>query len=281
MSLLGDAQACVKTSSKMEMVTWQVFNNSQQMRGSAIDAFDNQKGHAVTIGLTNLFVLEMGPLLTALLLCGRIGGSYAGKVGTMQATAQNKLLQTLGIAPRWWTLGPSLVAAIVAAPLLTMIGTSLAVGLGGIIGPLYYGIGSAEQFRTDALDSVFPVLRLFSFKALWDYDDSDDTVTAPILTRLLEQRQRVGLLDWRVTYKSNPSWMDTVIEVGTYPPVYLLLKATTFTWIILGVAEVIARMQPNLTPRGVPAVITFSVVLSGLLVILADWGFSQFWLMRH
>jgi hypothetical protein len=42
-----------------------------------------------------------------------------------------------------------------------------------------------------------------------------------------------------------------------------------------------ARMQPNLTPRGVPSVITFSVVMSGLMVILADWGFSQFWLLRE
>ncbi|CAJ1966135.1 unnamed protein product [Cylindrotheca closterium] len=211
------------------------------------------KASLFAIGLTKLFVLEVGPLLTALLLCGRIGGSYAGKVGTMQATKQNKLLQTLGIAPQWWTLGPSLVAAIVAAPLLTVIGTALAVGLGGIVGPSYYGIGTLEQFRKDSLDAVFPALRLVSFQGL----------------------------DWRVTYQSNPTWVDTLVEVGTYPPIYLLLKATTSIWIILGVAEVIARMQPNLTSRGVPGVITFSVVLSGLLVILADWGFSQFWLLRQ
>mmetsp|Transcript_30810 Transcript_30810/g.74007 ORF Transcript_30810/g.74007 Transcript_30810/m.74007 type:complete len:599 (+) Transcript_30810:125-1921(+) len=239
------------------------------------------KASLFAIGLTKLFVLEVGPLLTALLLCGRIGGSYAGKVGTMQATAQNKLLQTLGIAPQWWTLGPSLVAAIVAAPLLTVIGTVLAVGLGGVVGPSYYGIGTMEQFRKDSLDSVFPALRLVSFQGLWDYDESEDAATPSFVSRLMEQAKTSGLMDWRVTYRSNPTWMDTLIEVGTYPPIYLLLKATTFIWIILGVAEVIARMQPNLTPRGVPAVITFSVVLSGLLVILADWGFSQFWLLRQ
>lgn len=42
---------------------------------------------------------QVGPLLTALLLCGRLGGSYAGEVAAMQATHQNKLLQTLGISP--------------------------------------------------------------------------------------------------------------------------------------------------------------------------------------
>ena len=38
-------------------------------------------------GLAKLFVLEVGPLLTALLLCGRIGGAYAGEVATMQVGA--------------------------------------------------------------------------------------------------------------------------------------------------------------------------------------------------
>jgi ABC-type transporter Mla maintaining outer membrane lipid asymmetry permease subunit MlaE len=37
------------------------------------------KAKLYAIGLSTLFVLEVGPLLTALLLCGRIGGSYAGK----------------------------------------------------------------------------------------------------------------------------------------------------------------------------------------------------------
>jgi hypothetical protein len=47
------------------------------------------KASLFAIGLAKLFVLEIGPLLTTLLLlCGRIGGSYAGRVGTMQATSQ-------------------------------------------------------------------------------------------------------------------------------------------------------------------------------------------------
>ena len=46
-------------------------------------------------GLAKLFVIELGPLLAALLLSGRLGGSYAGEVATMQATAQNKLLLSL------------------------------------------------------------------------------------------------------------------------------------------------------------------------------------------
>ena len=45
-------------------------------------------------GVAKLFVLELGPLLTALLLAGRIGGSYAGEVGplfTFQLSGSNLL----------------------------------------------------------------------------------------------------------------------------------------------------------------------------------------------
>ena len=75
--------------------------------------------------------------------------------------------------------------------------------------------------------------------------------------------------------------MDTFVEIATYPPVYHLMKAKVFILIIMVVAETISRMRPDLTPRSVPSVITFSVVTAGLLVILADWGFSQLWLLRH
>jgi ABC-type multidrug transport system ATPase subunit len=236
------------------------------------------KASLFAIGLTKLFVLEVGPLLTGLLLCGRIGGSYAGKVGMMQATSQNKLLRTLGINPQWWTLWPSLLAALIAAPLLTMTGTAIAVMLGGMVGP-NYGIGDSSQFMVDVKDSLWPALRISSFEGLWNENDKDNGASTMMLSQVLLQSP--SSLDWTVTYTTNPTWKDTVIEIGTYPPVYHLLKATTFIFIIMSVAEIMARMQPNLTPRGVPSVITFSVVMSGLMVILADWGFSQFWLLRE
>lgn len=88
-----------------------------------------EKIYALT--MSRGFVVELGPLLTALLLAGRIGGSYSGEVGMMQATNQNKLLVTLGINPRRWSLLPSAIAAFASAPLLTMIGSYIALLSGG------------------------------------------------------------------------------------------------------------------------------------------------------
>jgi len=59
-----------------------------QVRAMLDDLVPKAKAHAYALGLSLLFTLEVGPLLTALLLCGRVGGSYAGEVATLQATHQ-------------------------------------------------------------------------------------------------------------------------------------------------------------------------------------------------
>lgn len=226
------------------------------------------KASLFAIGMAKLFVLEIGPLLTALLLCGRIGGSYAGKVATMKATAQNKLLITLGINPQLWTLLPALSAALLASPLLTVMGTAVALWLGGIVGPRY-GIGNMDSYIRQVRETIFPTLRLRSFVA-WEEDSPE--LTFGIFNI-------VATLDLRCTW--SDSYMDTLVEVATYPPIFLLLKSTTFIVVIMLVAEASARLRSSLTPRNVPGVITSSVVIASLVVIVADWGFSQLWLMRE
>mmetsp|Transcript_7945 Transcript_7945/g.15680 ORF Transcript_7945/g.15680 Transcript_7945/m.15680 type:complete len:320 (+) Transcript_7945:1001-1960(+) len=260
------------------------------------------KATLYAIGLAKLFVLEVGPLLTALLLCGRIGGSYSGKVGTMQATNQNKLLKVLGVDPRWWTLAPSVLAASVASPILTIVGTAMALGLGGMVGPLYglnqIGVGD-RSYWIDLQDSILPVLRLVSFEGCWSkglsssLGEADEGVlegtkslfeiASSVLSILRGALSDPTGLDLRVAYNpQNGTLIDTVIELATYPPIYHFIKAETYILIIIGVAEWSGRYyKPNLTPRGVPSVITLSVVMSGLLVILADWGFSQLLMLRE
>jgi ABC-type nitrate/sulfonate/bicarbonate transport system ATPase subunit/ABC-type transporter Mla maintaining outer membrane lipid asymmetry permease subunit MlaE len=222
------------------------------------------KATLYAMGMAKLFVLEIGPLLSALLLSGRIGGSYAGKVAMMQATKQNALLRTIGVSDVAWSLYPALAAAVLAGPILTAAGTLLALVLAGHVGPNYYNIGTVESYWETVRDTVFPDLRLRGLVAL------EHSSTKSIPWYLASY--------YLTTFSSN--WIDTLLEITTYPPIYHVLKAVTFMIIIMGVAEIAARSQPNVTYRGVPAVITHSVVTSGLLIILADWGFSRLWLKR-
>ena len=56
------------------------------------------KAKLYALALGSVFTIELGPLLTALLLAGRIGGSYAGEVSMMAATNQLDLFVIVAIS---------------------------------------------------------------------------------------------------------------------------------------------------------------------------------------
>ncbi|KAL3775681.1 hypothetical protein ACHAWO_004495 [Cyclotella atomus] len=229
------------------------------------------KATLYALGMAKLFVLEIGPLITALLLSGRIGGSYAGEVATMQSASQNKLLTTLGISPIVWTLLPSLAASWIASPLLTMAGTILALEIGAYVGP-WYGIGIMSDYRTDVWNAITVPLRLRGVTS-WSENEGWEHGGKTIMESVY------SLLDLRCTF--SDSYVDAMIEISTHPIIFHLIKSIVFMSIIMGVAEISARHDPNLTPRGVPKVITTSVVMGSLFIIFSDWAFSQLLLKRR
>lgn len=65
-------------------------------------------------------VRELGPVLTAVMLAGRVGGSMAAQLGTMKVTEQIDALACLGVDPVKFLVGPRVVASILMIPLLTV-----------------------------------------------------------------------------------------------------------------------------------------------------------------
>jgi phospholipid/cholesterol/gamma-HCH transport system permease protein len=74
-------------------------------------------------------IKELGPVLTALMLCGRIGSGIAAELGSMVVTDQINALRALGTDPVRKLVVPRLLAGFFMAPLLTII--SDAVGISG------------------------------------------------------------------------------------------------------------------------------------------------------
>jgi phospholipid/cholesterol/gamma-HCH transport system permease protein len=70
---------------------------------------------------------ELGPVLTALMVAGRVGASMAAEIGTMRVTEQIDALRTLATHPVDYLVVPRLVAAHIALPLLTA--ESIVVGI--------------------------------------------------------------------------------------------------------------------------------------------------------
>jgi phospholipid/cholesterol/gamma-HCH transport system permease protein len=72
---------------------------------------------------------ELGPVLTALMVAGRVGAALAAELGTMRVTEQIDALRTLATHPVDYLVVPRLAATIVALPLLTV--ESVAIGIMG------------------------------------------------------------------------------------------------------------------------------------------------------
>jgi phospholipid/cholesterol/gamma-HCH transport system permease protein len=66
-------------------------------------------------------ILELGPVLTGLILAGRIGARYAAELGTMRVTEQIDALEALGRNPVSHLLIPRIAAGVFMVPALVMI----------------------------------------------------------------------------------------------------------------------------------------------------------------
>lgn len=75
-------------------------------------------------------MLELGPLLTAMVMAGRIGAAMCSELGTMAVTEQIDAMRILGLNPFKFLLAPRLAAAVIMMPILTIISMFVAI-LGG------------------------------------------------------------------------------------------------------------------------------------------------------
>jgi phospholipid/cholesterol/gamma-HCH transport system permease protein len=75
------------------------------------------------IGLASrlMIVLELGPLLTGLVLTGRVGGRMTAEIGTMRVTEQIDALETLAYDPIAFLIVPRLLAALLMLPTLVVL----------------------------------------------------------------------------------------------------------------------------------------------------------------
>jgi len=74
-------------------------------------------------------VRELGPVITGLMLSGRIGSAMAAELGTMQVTEQIDALECLATDPIHYLFVPRFLASVVVVPLLTVV--SIYVGFWG------------------------------------------------------------------------------------------------------------------------------------------------------
>ncbi len=109
----------------------------------------SQTGRLVAISL----VRELGPVLTALMVTGRVGSAIAAELGSMTVSQQIDAMRALGTDPIKKLVAPRMVALLVTLPLLTVLADVVGIGGGGIAATTLYGL-SMTQFLNSVRDGI-------------------------------------------------------------------------------------------------------------------------------
>ena len=91
---------------------------------------ENAIANVVVLSMTR----ELGPVLAALMVAGRVGAAMAAEIGTMRVTEQIDALATLSTNPFKYLIAPRLIAGILTLPPLVLLDDIIGVLGGWLIG---------------------------------------------------------------------------------------------------------------------------------------------------
>lgn len=104
-------------------------------------------------------VRELGPVITSLVVAGRVGASITAEIGSMQVTEQIDALETLAVNPIQYLVVPRLLALIIMLPILTLYANIVGIFGGYMICVYKLGI-SSNMYINIAKDALI-------YKDLW------------------------------------------------------------------------------------------------------------------
>jgi phospholipid/cholesterol/gamma-HCH transport system permease protein len=87
-------------------------------------------------------IIELGPVLTALVVGGRVGASIAAELGTMKVTEQIDAMRAMAINPVRYLVVPRVAAAIIMMPVLTIFSDAIAVFGGYVVSVTSVGVST-------------------------------------------------------------------------------------------------------------------------------------------
>jgi phospholipid/cholesterol/gamma-HCH transport system permease protein len=100
---------------------------------------------------------ELGPLMTAIVVCGRSGAAFAAELGFMQVNEEIDALRTMGFGPMRYLVLPRALALIIVVPLLALL-----ADVAGVLGGLVVGITNLDLTVRGYLSQTARVV------SLWD-----------------------------------------------------------------------------------------------------------------
>lgn len=109
-------------------------------------------------------IREVGPLLIAFMLSGKVGAFTSAELGTMRVTEQIDAIRCLGANPIREIILPRFVAIVVSSFFLLVLGLMMSIFGGMVMGQLYAGVNAQEYLRHIPTIVQFPSILTGLFK---------------------------------------------------------------------------------------------------------------------
>jgi phospholipid/cholesterol/gamma-HCH transport system permease protein len=107
-------------------------------------------------------VLELGPIMTAIVVAGRSGSSFAAEIGTMQISEEIDALFTMGFDPTRFLVIPRIIASVVVVPFLTLFSDMTAI-MGGLLVGVFVLDLTANTYISQTIKALAPQDLLWGF----------------------------------------------------------------------------------------------------------------------
>src|SRR5579864_8875673 len=118
----------------------------QTYTGFSSFAAENAVPTVVVLSVTR----ELGPVIAALMVAGRIGAAIAAEIGTMRVTDQIDALSTLSTNPFKYLVVPRIFAGLVTVPMLVLVADIIGVFGGYIVATYKFGFHPATYLHSTA-----------------------------------------------------------------------------------------------------------------------------------
>ena len=120
----------------------------------------SDKGLAGATGLmvTKAMLVELGPVLTAFMVTGRVGAAMCAELGTMRVTEQIDAMRSMSVNPLRYLVAPRFIAGVLMMPLLTVFSSIM-----GIIGGYIIAVGIYNIAPSAYLDPLPIHVTTFDF----------------------------------------------------------------------------------------------------------------------
>lgn len=99
---------------------------------------------------------SLGPLLTAIVVTGRVGAAYTAELGTMKVSEEILALEIMAVNPVGYLVAPRFLALLFMLPCLTVFADVMGLVGGYIIGTTVWGISATQYINTTLVWLVLP-----------------------------------------------------------------------------------------------------------------------------